>query len=210
LKIRSAQKTSSRIRRHTSEATVPPGEPGGLAGYLRTIIEALPHPAPLYCLVGALAGNAWGRIRTTQDVDLLVMSRETDRTDLIQSLVSQGFTPDTGWIERNPMAKDRVLRLTHPAYLGIPLDLLFSADAQEESTLSRRQNLHLLGVSLWICSAEDLILMKLKASRPHDFEDVLGIVKNPHLQIDLTYLWNWADRLGLQGELHYVLLAAGR
>lgn len=51
--------------------------------------------------------------------------------------------------------------------------------------------------------------MKLKASRPHDFEDALGIIKNPHLQLDLPYLWNWADRLGLHGELHYVLQAAG-
>jgi hypothetical protein len=187
-----------------------PIEQGPLSAYLRTVIEALPHPPPLYCLIGALAVNAWGRIRTTQDIDLLVMPRGTEHTDLIQSLVSQSFELDTEWLERNPMAKDRVLRLRHPTYPGLPLDLLFSADAQEESALSRRQNLRLFDISLWICSAEDLILMKLKASRPHDFEDALGIIKNPHLQLDLTYLWNWADRLGLHGELHYVLLAAGR
>jgi hypothetical protein len=63
-------------------------------------------------------------------------------------------------------------------------------------------------VAVWIATPEDLILMKLKASRPHDFEDALGIVKNPYLQLDLPYLWSWADRLGLQGELHYVLQAA--
>ncbi len=65
-----------------------------------------------------------------------------------------------------------------------------------------------IGIPLWVCSAEDLLLLKLKASRPHDFEDALGIVKNPHLQIDLAYLWTWADRLGLQGELQYVLSSA--
>lgn len=32
---------------------------------------------------------------------------------------------------------------------------------------------------------------------------------NPHLQIDHSYLWHWVDRLGLQGELQYVLQAAG-
>lgn len=187
---------------------MPPTEQGPLSAYLRTVIEALPHPPPLYCLIGALAVNAWGRIRTTQDIDLLVRSREKDKSDLAQSLMSQGFQPDTGWIERNPMAKDRVLRLGHRAYPGIPLDLLFSADAQEESALARRHSLRLSGVSLWVCSAEDLIVMKLKASRPHDFEDVLGIIKNPHLQLDLTYLRDWADRLGLHGELQYVLQVA--
>lgn len=183
-------------------------EQGRLAGYLRAVIEALPHPPSPYCLVGALAVNAWGRIRTTQDIDLLVLSEESVRSELIASLSSKGFQPDTAWVERNPMAKDRVLRLGHVHHPGIPLDLLFSVDPQEESALARRRTLDLLGVSVCVCGPEDLILMKLKASRPHDFEDALGIVKNPRLRLDLPYLWTWADRLGLQGELHYVLQAA--
>jgi hypothetical protein len=85
---------------------------------------------------------------------------------------------------------------------------MFSADPHEEAALARRRTLHLLGVSVWVCSPEDLILLKLKASRPHDFEDALGIVMNPHLQLDLAYLWDWADQLGLHGELQYVLQAA--
>ncbi|MGH7254808.1 MAG: hypothetical protein ACREI3_03435 [Nitrospirales bacterium] len=187
---------------------MPSPEPGRLAGYLRTVIEALPLPPPRYCVIGALAVNAWGRIRTTQDIDLLVLSQESVRAAVTGSLISHGFQPDETWIEHNPMAKDRLLRLGHPSSPGIPLDVLFSADSQEESALSRARPVKLLDVSVSICSPEDLILMKLKASRPHDFEDALGIVKNPHLQLDRAYLWGWADRLGLQGELHYVLHAA--
>src|SRR5438128_251100 len=58
------------------ERTVPPAEQARLADCLRAAIEALPPSPPLYCLVGALAVNAWGRIRTTQDIDLLVLSQE--------------------------------------------------------------------------------------------------------------------------------------
>lgn len=187
---------------------MPLADQGPLAGYLQAVIEALPHPTPPYCLVGALAVNAWGRVRSTEDIDLLVLSREPARAELTDSLLARGFQPDATWIGQNPMAKDRVLRLGHPSHPGIPLDLMFSADPHEESALARRRTLHLLGVSVWVCSPEDLILLKLKASRPHDFEDALGIVKNPHLQLDSAYLWSWADRLGLQGELHYVLQAA--
>jgi hypothetical protein len=50
--------------------------------------------------------------------------------------------------------------------------------------------------------------MKIKASRPHDFEDAMSIVRNPNLQLNLDYLWSWAERLGLQSELHYVLISA--
>jgi len=72
----------------------------------------------------------------------------------------------------------------------------------------RAQTVLLQGLSLTVVSPEDLILLKLKTSRPTDFDDVIGIVKNPHLQLDPTYLWDWADRLGLQGELQYVFRTA--
>lgn len=186
-----------------------PDDQDPLASYLRAVLDAFPQPAPPYCLIGALAVNAWGRLRATQDIDLLVLSEEAVRAELTDSLLSRGFQLDTRWIMQNPMAKDRVLRLGHPSHPGIPLDLIFSADSHEAQALTRRQTLHLLGLSAWVCSPEDLIILKLKASRPHDFEDALGIIKNPHLQLDLDYLWHWADRLGLQGELHYVLQAAG-
>jgi hypothetical protein len=188
---------------------MPPDDQDPLAGYLHAVLDSLPQPPPPYCLIGALAVNAWGRLRATQDIDLLVLSQGTARTELTDALLARGFQLDTRWIMQNPMAKDRVLRLGHPSHSGIPLDLIFSADSHEVQTLARKRTLHLLGVSAWVCSPEDLILLKLKVSRPHDFEDALGIVKNPHLQLDLDYLWHWADRLGLQGELHYVLQAAG-
>lgn len=179
---------------------MPHGDHGPLAGYLKTVIEALPHPTPPYCLVGALAVNAWGLVRTTQDIDLLVLSQEPARAELIDALLADGFQRDVAWSERNPFAKDVVLRLTHPSYPGLPLDLSFAVDPHTQSALTRRQLLNLLDVSLWVCSPEDVILLKLKASRPHDFEDALGIVKNPHLRLDLAYLWNRADRLGLRAN----------
>lgn len=181
---------------------------GPFASYLRAVIEALPNPTPCYCLVGALAVNAWGRARSTRDIDLLMLSDQPTKTQVIGSLHARGFQPDSLWMEQNPMAKNRVLRMSHPSYPGIPLDLMLSADSHEESTLARRRAVPFHGMLVWVCGPEDLILMKLKASRPHDFEDALGIVKNPHLELDLNYLWNWAVKLSLQGELHYVLQAA--
>ena len=32
----------------------------------------------------------------------------------------------------------------------------------------------------------------------------------PGLTLDFDYLWLWAERLGLQSELHYVLISAKR
>lgn len=37
----------------------------------------------------------------------------------------------------------------------------------------------------------------------------LSLCQDPNLQVDLADLCAWADRLGLQGALHYVLQAVG-
>ena len=42
---------------------------------------------------------------------------------------------------------------------------------------------------------------------PRDFDDVMGIVGNAGASLDLDYLWSWAERVGLQSELHYVLIS---
>ncbi len=74
--------------------------------------------------------------------------------------------------------------------------------------LKRRRLEFLEGMRVAVCSPEDLILLKLLASRPRDFDDVMGIIGKPSVQLDLDYLWSWAERLGLQSELHYVLISA--
>lgn len=183
-------------------------DPSALELYLRTILNTLPNPGPPYCLVGAIAIGAWGRIRSTKDIDLLVIAAEPQRARLTSSLSQGGFRLDQQWLDRNPFAADRVNRFFHPSFETIPLDVIFATDRHEEDILQRRQPLQILGVHTWVCGPEDLILMKLKASRPHDFEDAMSIVQNPSLQLDFDYLWSWAERLGLQSELHYVLISA--
>jgi hypothetical protein len=187
---------------------MPSTDHGPFAAFLKTVIEALPEPAPAYCLIGALAVSAWGHVRSTRDIDLLVLSDEPARSKLIESLLANGFVRDSEWSERNPLAKDVVLRLFHRSHANLPLDLLFAGDAHSQTTIARRQPLHVLGISLFVCGPEDLILLKVRAGRPHDFEDALGIVKNPDLRLDVGYLENWAARLGLSEELQYVLNAA--
>jgi len=185
-----------------------PPDRQSLEEYLRTIVDTLPTPTPAYCIVGALALGAWGRIRSTKDIDLLVIAEESERKQLVGTLGQGGFVLDQRWLDLNPFASERVNRFSHPSYEGTPLDIIFAADQHEEEMLQRRQAIDILGVNTWVCGPEDLILMKLKASRPHDFEDVTSIVVNPNLQLDLDYLWSWAERLGLQSELHYVLISS--
>ncbi len=116
-----------------------PASHDSLADYLHAIVAALPPSSP-YCLVGALAVNAWGRLRATNDIDLLVLADVPARTELIDALRAHEFRIDETWLKHNPMAKDIVMRLTHRSYPTIPLDLLFANDPQSQSALARRRS----------------------------------------------------------------------
>jgi len=187
------------------ESPLPPDLQSCLAAVLPVLTTlSVPHG-----LIGAAALSAWGRPRATHDLDLLILVDEDAKDRLMIQLASVGITVNKPWQAANPMAHSRVTRfvsLRHPDY---PLDLIYASDPHEREALTHTQTVRLYGLSLSVISPEDLMILKLKASRPTDFDDVISIVKNPRLQLDLTYLWNWADRLGLQSELHYVLQAAG-
>ena len=180
-----------------------------LLSFLNTVQVALSSLSIPYCVIGAVALGAWGRMRATHDLDFLVLIDDPNREELITRLSLSGITANQQWAAANPMAKSRVTRFAargHPLY---PLDIIYASDQHEREVLNRAQKTTLLGVSFPVVSAEDLMLLKLKAGRPTDFDDVISVVRNPRLQLDVDYLWSWADRLGVQGELHYVLQAAG-
>lgn len=180
-----------------------------LLSFLAAVQAAISTLSIPHCVIGAVALGAWGRPRATQDLDFLVLVDEKAMERLSATLSSSDITVNQQRLAANPMAKGRVTRFTAPTNPHYPLDIICASDPHERAALERKRTVFLHGLSLSVVSPEDLILLKLKAGRPTDFDDVLSIVKNPHLQLDLPYLWNWADRLGLQRELHYVLQAAG-
>ena len=185
--------------------TTPPQQPN-LLDTLKAFLRALQADSPPYCLIGALALGAWGRARATDDLDFLMAINDDVVDNMLRVLEPHGFTVDTRWADQNPLLKGQVMRLRHTVY---PVDLISPRDAHDREALVRRVYVSLGDLSVWVTSAEDLILLKLKASRDYDFGDARSVVGRQRDTLDLDYLWSWADRLGLQGELHYVLQAAG-
>lgn len=60
------------------------------------------------------------------------------------------------------------------------------------------------GRKAWVVSPEDLILLKLIASRPRDIADVFDVLLAQG-QLDEEYLRNWANQLGVTSRLDDVL-----
>jgi hypothetical protein len=168
---------------------------------LRKIVLAFRLVKIPYMLIGALALPDWGRPRATLDIDFMILADEIPQR-LILRLSSLGFDLDLEWERLNPLLKGVQTRFRSKT---LALDILFRQDAHHAEAFRRRRKKHYRDMYVWFPSAEDLILLKLRAGRPTDFDDVAGILERTGDALDLRYLSRWAHRLGIVEELNYVI-----
>jgi hypothetical protein len=153
-------------------------------------------------VIGAWALGAWGRARATLDLDFLVMLDEEDLPRLEALMAQKGMVADAEWQESNPMLRGSQIRFQ---FQGVVVDVLRPRDAHDRQLFRRRRRKRLDGRYYWLVAPEDFILQKLKVGRPRDFEDALSALVRLRGSLDRRYLLRLARRLGLSGQLDYLL-----
>jgi len=148
---------------------------------LQNTLEKLALP---FCFIGGLANLQWGEPRLTQDLDLTVLAGWGDEERVIDLLLAE-LAPR---IEdaREFALNNRVLLLETKD--GIPIDLALGALPFEEEAVNRSRNIHIGGIALRLCSAEDLIVMKAFANRARDWSDIDGILMRQEANLDSPYI----------------------
>jgi hypothetical protein len=175
--------------------------PADLSAPLRRVARAFRRRKIPYVLVGGVATIVLGRPRATADLDLLVGGGRAGLVRAAAAATAAGFEDVAGFLRANPMLAGIARRLRCGV---IHLDVMRSRDAHDVITLRHRRTNSDLGVRLPLPTAEDLLLLKLKAGRPLDLQDALGIAEAQRGTLDHDYLWRWAKRLGVIEEYNYV------
>lgn len=112
------------------------------------------------CFIGGIAVQRWGQARVTRDVDIALLTGFGGEDSFIGPLLAQYAPRNTGAAQF--ARRSRVLLLRSSSGIGISLGGL-----PFEHLVVRRAALFEFapGLDLRICSAEDLMVMKLFASR---------------------------------------------
>ena len=137
------------------------------------------------CLIGGIATNRWGQVRATHDVDIALLSGFGQEDVFIETLLKR-YSP------RKPNAaqfalRNRVLLLNSPSGIGIDVSLAalpFEHLVIQHATFFEFEP----GLHLRTCSAEDLMVMKLFASRAIDIRDAEGIAVRHEKTLDWRYV----------------------
>lgn len=155
-----------------------------------------------YAVAGGLAVTVWGEPRATFDVDVFVAA-EGGRVESLCAAIRQEpaflLEPETLTLPPYTVIVRAHLPDRPSAEPGLILvDFIVLETALGSSLLSRRVSVDLGGHPIWICSAEDLILLKLLAGRSKDLQDAKGVLALRQDRLDFAYLQDWVQRLGCQ------------
>ncbi len=176
------------------------------------VAEVLEELGVTYMVAGSLASSMHGIPRSTQDIDFVADVGEEHAQPIADRLGARYYV-DAGMISR-------AVR-NHSSFNVIHLESMLKVDVYvpgdepaARAELARRMTLELPQVperSITIASPEDTVLQKLLWFRKGDevserqWQDVLGIVKVKHGQLDYEYLRKWAAELGVSDLLEKVL-----
>lgn len=177
------------------------------------------HAIP-YVIVGSMAAVVHGEYRTTRDIDVVLNLAPADVRGLGDALREEfTFLPTdiTDALQRLPEARaDAAQRASFCAYdkaTGFQIDVYLSSGRPFE--LAQFQRAQLLdftgepGGTVRVASAEDTVLAKLEWCRlaPSDrqWRDVQAILRVQEGALDIAYLRQWADELGVAELLEWAL-----
>lgn len=139
-----------------------------------------------YALIGGIAVQMWGEPRYTQDVDVTIVLDQNKEDAVLLALV-QRFKPRISDAVTFAL-KNRVLLLKSD--FSVNLDISLGLPGYEEEIIARAAYCDLgRGMrGIRICSAEDLIVMKIIAGRPRDIDDVETILIRQKNTLDVDYV----------------------
>jgi hypothetical protein len=167
------------------------------------VIEALEAAGVAYMVVGALSSNFYGIPRATEDADLVLELGDVPLTEVLSHL-GPGFRLDRqGTFETITMTARHVVKVPSTDFT-IELFRL-GQDEHDQERFRRRRQVLLLGRTVFLPTAEDVIVTKLFWARGRkgskDRDDVRDVIAVQGDKLDWGYIYHWADRHGTRALL---------
>jgi hypothetical protein len=149
-----------------------------------------------YCVAGGFAVSLWGAPRGTEDIDLLIMLAETEKTR-ITDFLSRHFLLVQSHPENMVFGDIIIWRHIVKSDSGtnlFPIDMILARNDFLIKSLDRKIELVYQGVTIPVISLEDLLIMKTIANRDIDNFDKENLIKSG-IPIDWSYLKDQLKKL---------------
>ena len=151
-----------------------------------------------YVIVGGLSVLTWGRIRSTEDIDIIIDHTTLDLNDFVEYLKNNNYHAELndfmGFKEGDHctlLKKDSLFRI----------DLMGKHSVDHEISLKEAKEIEYQGIKLRIDSPESLIAHKLRFGAEFDIEDATAVIIRLNERLDIQKLVDHTVRLGVHKQL---------
>jgi hypothetical protein len=152
-----------------------------------------------------------GEPRATHDIDL-VIELQADKIDpLLAEFLPPDFYVDRTAIEQAILRQGMFNVLN--VHDGNKIDFWMLTDDEFDQSFRRRAEVKIEGANIFVSTAEDTVLMKLKWDREaggslRQFHDALRVYELQHAIMDQAYLASWITALRLEESWQRLLAQA--
>jgi hypothetical protein len=180
--------------------------------FFAKVISALERTKIPYMLTGSFASAAHGRLRATQDIDIVIAPTAQQLRKLVAEFPSDEFYADE---------EDAFQALAHTSQFNIidfsstwKADLIMrKSRAFSVTEFDRRMHYVVAGVQVFVTTAEDILIAKLEWAKlgesERQIEDAAGVAETQGTALDRAYVEHWVRELGLETQWAKVLERVG-
>lgn len=173
------------------------------------VIRALDETGAPYMLTGSFASSLQGEPRLSHDIDFVVKIQENVIPAFVRMFPPPEFYLDQSSAQEAVRTKG-MFNLLHVAEGGKVDFWLLTEDPFDISRFARRKREEVLGLTLFVSTAEDTILAKLRWAKlsggsEKQFHDVLRVYQVQSERLDMKYLLKWVEILDLGDDWERVI-----
>ena len=173
-------------------------EPGRFLG---RIVAALDGAAVRHMLAGSFASGIHGTPRATQDLDIVIDPSFDSLARFLDGLAGNDVYFDAD-VAREEFKRRGQFNVIDTSTFWKAALIMRKARPFSRSELDRRVPVKVLGVDVFVATAEDTVLAKLEWSKLGESErqlrDVSGILEVKGESLDVRYVERWLDELAVR------------
>lgn len=154
---------------------------------LEQVINYLDANGLRYAIVGGIALSYWNVSRFTYDIDIKLLVPNAEYAT-VRQLLRTRFPA-----KAREQAREHAL-IVPVSVNNVVIDFLLALPGYEELIIERAVRHDLDELQVWVCTAEDLIIQKVVASREKDWPDVEALLIEQWHTLDQSYVEDWLSQ----------------
>jgi hypothetical protein len=170
---------------------------------IRRIVLILESAKIPYMLTGSFASSLHGIPRATQDIDLVIAPTRTGLDELLKQFSEDRYyvSREAAWDAYHRFSLFNVIDLNS----GWKIDFIVRKSRDfSRVEFERRIPTNVWGPIVFIAAPEDVLISKLEWAKLTDserqVEDAAGIIRTQGSDLDIAYIEQWAEKLGIQAQ----------